>query len=284
LNTNGHSLRADWANQCAAVIPCFNEAGHIAAVVAGVQRHLPNVVVVDDGSTDDTADQAKAAGADVVRFSKNSGKGSALRAGWQRAAEHGFHWVLMLDGDGQHAPDDIPNFFVCAEKSDATLVIGNRMKNCRAMPWLRRQANRWMSRRLSRLTGERLPDSQCGFRLACLDTLLRLPRPVDRFEIESEVLVAFLAAGQKAGFVPIQTIYKTGASKIHPLADTWRWLRWWLVFGSAGILPANAANEKQSLAGCKPALPELVDRKNPLGRTVARKHPAAIENGIAANA
>jgi glycosyltransferase involved in cell wall biosynthesis len=238
------------------VIPCFNEAGHIAAVVAGVQRHLPNVVVVDDGSTDGTADKAKAAGAEVVRFTKNSGKGSVLRAGWRRAAERGFHWVLMLDGDGQHAPDDIPKFFACAENSNAMLIVGNRMKNCRAMPWLRRQANRWMSRRLSRLTGELLPDSQCGFRLACLETLLRLPLQVNRFEIESEMLVAFLAAGEKTRFVSIQTIYKTGVSKMHPLADTWRWLRWRLA----------------------------QDRKNPLGRTVAQKHPAAIENGTVANA
>jgi hypothetical protein len=162
----------------------------------------------------------------------------------------------MLDGDGQHAPDDIPIFFSCAERSNAILIVGNRMKNCRAMPWLRRQANRWMSRRLSRLTGELLPDSQCGFRLACLETLLRLPLRVNRFEIESEMLVAFLAAGQKTGFVSIQTIYKIGVSKIHPLADTWRWLRWRLA----------------------------QDRKNLLGRTVAQKHPAAIENGIAANA
>jgi len=243
-------------SQCAAVIPCFNEAGHIAAVVAGVQRHLPKVLVVDDGSTDGTAAQAIAAGAQVVRLPKNSGKGAALRAGWQRAHELGFDWVLMLDGDGQHAPGDIPKFFACAEKSSAALVVGDRMKNCRAMPWLRRRVNRWLSRRLSRLTGVELPDSQCGFRLARLDKLLRLPLPVDRFEIESEMLVAFFAAGQKIAFVPVQTIYKTGASKIHPLADTWRWLRW----------------------------RRARDRKNPLGRTAARKHPAVIENGIAANA
>jgi len=246
----------DWKRQCAAVVPCFNEAGHIAAVVAGVQRHLPHVMVVDDGSTDATAEKAKTAGAEVVRFTKNSGKGSALRAGWQRAAECGFHWVLMLDGDGQHVPDDIPNFFACAEKNRTMLIIGQRMENSHAMPWLRRKTNRWMSKQLSRLTGVRLPDSQCGFRLAHLETLLQLPLRANRFEIESEMLVAFLSAGQKAGFVPIQTIYKTGASKIHPLADTCRWLCWWLA----------------------------QDRKNPLGRTVAQKHPAAIENRIAANA
>jgi glycosyltransferase involved in cell wall biosynthesis len=246
----------DWKRQCAAVVPCFNEAAHIDTVIAGVQKHLPKVIVVDDGSTDATAEKAKTAGADVVCRSTNCGKGAALRAGWQRARELGFTWVLMLDGDGQHKPDDIPKFFACAEKSNATLIVGNRMKNCLAMPWLRRQVNRWMSRQLSRLTRELLPDSQCGFRLACLETLLRLPLRVNRFEIESEMLVAFLAAEQKTGFVPIQTIYKIGASKIHPLADTWRWLRWWL-----------ARNPK-----------------NPLGRTVAHKHLPVIENGIAANA
>jgi len=246
----------DWKRQCAAVIPCFNEAAHIDTVIAGVQRHLPKVIVVDDGSTDATPDKATAAGAEVVRFNQNSGKGSALRAGWQRARELGFTWVLMLDGDGQHAPDDIPKIFACAEKSNVMLVVGNRMKDCRPMPWLRRQVNRWMSRRLSRLTGELLPDSQCGFRLARLETLLRLSLHVNRFEIESEMLVAFLAAGQKIGFAPVQTIYKTGASKIHPIADTLRWLRWW----------------------------SAQDPKNPLGRTVAHKHLPVIENGIAANA
>jgi len=135
---------------------------------------------------------------------------------------------LMLDGDGQHAPDDIPKIFAAAENSGANLVLGNRMDNAGDMPLLRRLVNRWMSRRLSHLTGRHLPDSQCGFRLAHLETLRRLPLAVDRFEIESAMLVAFLAAEQNVAFVPVQTIYRTGGSKIHPLADTGRWLRWWL--------------------------------------------------------
>jgi hypothetical protein len=132
----------------------------------------------------------------------------------------------MLDGDSQHAADDIPEFFDCAEKTKATLVIGNRMGNSTMMPWLRRKVNQWMSKRISRLTGTRLPDSQCGFRLAHLGTLLQLPFRANRFEIESEMLVAFLAAGHKIEFVPIQTIYRTAASKIRLLPDTWRWLCW----------------------------------------------------------
>lgn len=208
------------------MIPCFNEAADICEVVAAVKKFLPNVIVVDDGSTDATAENARLAGADILRLKKNSGKGMALQKGWQLAHEQGFKWVLLLDGDGQHAADDIPKFFECGENSNAALVIGNRMDNCSAMPWLRRKVNRWMSKRISRLTGAQLPDSQCGFRLAHLETLLTLPIAANRFEIESEMLVAFLAAGHKIEFVPVQTIYNNAVSKIRPLPDTWRWLRW----------------------------------------------------------
>jgi hypothetical protein len=101
------------------------------------------------------------------------------------------------------------------------------MGNPAAMPWLRRQVNRWMTRRLSRLAGVRLADSQCGFRLAHLETLARLPLAARRFEIESETLLAFLAAGCRVEFVPIRVIYHSGGSHIDPLLDTCRWLRWW---------------------------------------------------------
>jgi glycosyltransferase involved in cell wall biosynthesis len=216
----------DWNRACVAVIPCFNEAAHIRRTVVEVQKHLAQVIVVDDGSTDATAEIAGSAGAGVVRLPKNSGKGAALRRGWQRAQERGFAWVLLLDGDGQHAAADLPGFFDCAEKTGAALVVGNRMGNAGAMPFVRRCANRWMSRRISKLTGTELPDSQCGFRLAHLETLRELPLRANRFEIESAMLVAFLAAGKKVEFVPVQTLYEHSASKINPLADTWRWLRW----------------------------------------------------------
>jgi hypothetical protein len=105
------------------------------------------------------------------------------------------------------------------------------MGNAAAMPWLRRCVNRWMSRRISKMTGVKLPDSQCGFRLVRLETLLGLSFQANRFEIESAMLAAFLAAGNKVEFVPIRTIYKNCVSKINPLADTWRWLRWRLAQG-----------------------------------------------------
>jgi glycosyltransferase involved in cell wall biosynthesis len=218
----------NWVCQCAAVIPCFNEGKQIARVVADVRGYLPKVIVVDDGSTDDTAEKAHSAGAEVIRHQANCGKGVALQSGWKRAREQGFFWAMTLDGDGQHAPGDIPGFFDCAENSDSKLVVGNRLADAQGMPWVRRQVNRWMTRRLSELTGEALADSQCGFRLVHLETLAQLPIVTSRFEIESEMLAAFLAAGCPVRFVPVEVIYNSGGSKIHPVLDSWRWFRWWL--------------------------------------------------------
>lgn len=197
-------------------------------VVRTVREHLPSVLVVDDGSRDATAVAAATAGAEVVRHAVNRGKGAALRVGFQRLRDRGFQWVLTLDGDGQHAADDIPVFWTCAQTTGAQLVIGNRMAQVKRMPWLRRRVNRWMTHRLSRRAGVPLADSQCGFRLVSLEALADVPLQSDHFEIESELLLAFLRARLLVEFVPVQTIYRPGASKIHPVLDTWRWLRWWI--------------------------------------------------------
>jgi len=216
-----------WKADCAAIIPCLNEARSIGEVVVAVKRQLPNVIVVDDGSADGTGAIAREAGAEVLRHECTCGKGAALRTGWQRARAAGFKWALCLDGDGQHAPEDIPQFLDCAQRSGARLVIGNRMDNPAAMPWLRRFVNRWMSHRISRAAGVPLPDSQCGFRLMHLETWTTLPIHAAHFEIESDMLLAFAAHGCRMEFVPIQVIYKSEQSKIHPLRDTVRWFQWW---------------------------------------------------------
>jgi glycosyltransferase involved in cell wall biosynthesis len=217
----------DWKKDCAALIPCFNEALGVGEVVRTVRELLPFVLVVDDGSTDATAAAARTAHAEVVRHAVNRGKGAALRVGFQHLRDRGFQWALTLDGDGQHAADDIPKFFAGAETTGAQLIIGNRMPQARRIPWLRRRVNRWMTRRLSRRAGVPLADSQCGFRLVNLEALAGVSLQTDHFEIESELLLAFLRAGLPVEFVPVQTIYRPGASKIHPALDTWRWLRWW---------------------------------------------------------
>ena len=217
----------DWRSVCAAVIPCLNEEATIAQVVSGVARFLRTIIVIDDGSQDRTASLAKSAGAHVISHARNLGKGAALQTGWRYAKEQRFHWVIALDGDGQHAPEDIPLFLKCAEQTSAHLVVGNRMENPATMPQLRRAVNRWMSRRLSTAAGQYLPDSQCGFRLINLDALMALLVTTAHFEIESEVLLGFARAGRVIRFVPIQVLYKREQSKIHPWRDTLRWVRWW---------------------------------------------------------
>jgi glycosyltransferase involved in cell wall biosynthesis len=216
-----------WAEQCGAVIPCLNEAGSIGKVVAGVRRCLPRVWVVDDGSVDGTGAEAKAAGAQVLRHEVPQGKGAALQDGWRAAKAAGCDWALTLDGDGQHAADDIPAFFALADRTGARLVSGNRMGNTRRMPLVRRIVNWWMSRQLSRAAGTPLPDTQCGFRLMNLADWAALPVKAAHFEIESEILIGFARAGHRIGFVPIQVIYQDERSKINPVRDTVRWFRWW---------------------------------------------------------
>lgn len=214
-------------NKCAVVIPCFNESASIGTLVSAVLRQVSAVLVVDDGSTDDTADRARAAGAVVIQHEGNLGKGAALRTGLAGALNQGHEWAVTLDGDGQHAPEDLPALFQCAQNTNAALVIGNRMSEVRKMPWLRRQVNRWMSRQLSRRAGMRLPDTQSGFRLIHLPTWATLSLSADRFETESETLMAFLGAGRRVEFVPVRVMASGRRSHIRPVADSLRWLKWW---------------------------------------------------------
>ena len=216
----------DWRAQCAAVIPCLNEAARIGPLVERLRLCLPNVIVVDDGSRDATAIVAREAGAEVLEHPSSQGKGAALQTGWKHALQRGFSWALSLDGDGQHSPEDIPAFFHCMENTGADLVVGDRFGEANRIPWVRRQVNRWMSRRLSRAMGHRLPDTQCGFRLMRLSAWHSLPLAASHYEIESEILVSFVHAGFKVDFVPIRVIYAGEHSKIHPVWDTVRWFGW----------------------------------------------------------
>ena len=194
---------------------------------------------MDDGSTDGSSRLAGGAGATVVGHRRNLGKGAALRTGLALALKQGFEWALTLDGDGQHAPEELPALFRCAAQTGALLVIGNRMHDARAIPWLRRQVNRWMSRTLSELAGRPLPDTQCGLRLIHLGTWAALPLRTERFEVESETLMAFLAARRRVEFVPIRVMRSGRGSHIRPVADSLRWLKWWWNFEprSAGSNP-----------------------------------------------
>jgi glycosyltransferase involved in cell wall biosynthesis len=210
-----------------AIIPCLNEGASIARLAREVLHFLPAVIVIDDGSTDNTAELAHRAGALVLQRAHSGGKGSALTLGFRHARELGYRWAVTLDGDGQHAAADIPAFLEAAERAGARMIVGNRMRKTQGMPWVRRWVNRWMSATLSDFCHQSWPDTQCGFRMIHLPTWASCRINAKNFEIESELLVRFAAAGHSIHFVPVQTRYAGEPSRIHPFRDTVRWLKWW---------------------------------------------------------
>ncbi|MDR0994538.1 MAG: glycosyltransferase family 2 protein [Verrucomicrobiota bacterium] len=213
-------------NVCA-LIPAYNEEKRIGPVVREVLDYCPVAVVIDDGSPDATSKVAEEAGAIVLTHVRNQGKGAGLQTGFNYARDNGYELVLTLDADGQHAPSDIPAFFQAYERTHCPVLVGNRMGNLADMPPLRRFVNRFMSYLLSRVMGQYVPDTQCGFRLyhRCAFPENLLIRGSDRYAAESEILLHLALQGRKIGAVPIQTIYGDEQSKVNPLTDTYRFFR-----------------------------------------------------------
>jgi glycosyltransferase involved in cell wall biosynthesis len=211
----------------AAIIPAYNAGAHLAAVIDAVSRYVPRVriVVVDDGSSDDTGEVAQRAGVVVEVHEHNQGKGAAIRTGIARAATLGVPYAILLDADGQHNPDEIPVFMERARETGADMVVGNRLVNSGNMPRLRLATNHVTSAVVSALAGQRVPDSQNGYRLIRLALFAGLPLTTSRYEIESEMIIRAGRAGGKIASVPVQTIYGSETSFINPCVDTGRFLR-----------------------------------------------------------
>jgi glycosyltransferase involved in cell wall biosynthesis len=202
-----------------AVIPGYQEGPRIATVVEGARAFLP-VVVVDDGSTDDTAAQAEAAGAVVLHQIPNAGKGAALRTGFRYALEQGAAAVVTLDADGQHDPAEIPLFLVAFEASRPELVVGRR--DFASMPPVRRLSNTLGGWVFSAAVGRRVPDNQSGYRLIGRQLMAALlDSDESGFEFEVEMIARCIALGLPLTDVPIRTIYGGEPSHIQP----WRHFR-----------------------------------------------------------
>jgi len=210
----------------AALIPCYFEAKHIRDVAARVKEQLVNVLVVDDGSTDATESEAKAAGVEVMRHPVNQGKGAAIKTGLRMLAERpGMAYAMILDGDGQHAPEEIPRFLAAANETQAPMLVGNRMSDTRKMPFVRKMTNRFMSSQISKVCGQWVPDTQCGFRMIQRELLPAMVAiATTKFDYETEMLVVASLRGCRIEAVPISTIYGDEKSKIHPVRDTVRFL------------------------------------------------------------
>jgi glycosyltransferase involved in cell wall biosynthesis len=209
----------------AAIIPAFNEEKHIGDVVRRTREELKNVLVVDDGSTDATAQRAEEAGAEVIVHPKNGGKGESIKTGLRHWLERRMVWVFILDADGQHRPEEIDNFMQAALVDGASLLIGNRMKNVKSMPLIRRLVNRYMSSKISRVCAQKIPDTQCGFRMLHRHLLPELLGGTERFDYETEMLIIASRKGYRIESVPISTVYSDEKSSIHPVRDTIRFFK-----------------------------------------------------------
>jgi glycosyltransferase involved in cell wall biosynthesis len=210
-----------------AVIPALDEATSIETVVRGAREHCDSVIVVDDGSRDDTALRAHTAGAEVLTLERRRGKGAAIRAGIRRALAHDdLDAILLLDADGQHAPCEIPRL-KRAFAEGAEFVVGDRSAEFAHMSFVRRSTNRIMTALLCRFFlshGPVVRDTQCGFRLLSIRTCRALRLQSTGFDIESEMLVAATRHGLDIASVRVSVIERRGRSKIRVVPDTWRFL------------------------------------------------------------
>lgn len=206
------------------VIPALNAAASVPGVVEASLAHLPDVVVVNDGSTDATPDAAAAAGATVLHHPQNLGKGAALKTGFRYALEHGFDAVITIDADGQHLPSEIPKFVRAFRETGADLVIGDRSHLFEGMLARRRNANRFSAWAISQCAGTRVGDSQSGFRLYSASLLRDVEIHATGFAAESEIIVRAGRLGRKVISIPIDLGFVNGISTSHyrPLLDTLR--------------------------------------------------------------
>jgi len=212
----------------AILVPAYNCAETIATVVSGARRHVPRVLVVDDGSSDATAEVAATAGAEVLRHEVNRGKGAALCTGMGTLAASGIGRVLTMDGDGQHLADQIPVLLEASSRAPHGLIIGARQVAPGQASAIRLFGNRFANRWVAIACGLALPDTQSGFRVYPMPETLALGARAHHFDFETEVLIRAARGGILVVSVPVQAYYPPPAERVshfRPFVDTVRIIR-----------------------------------------------------------
>ena len=213
-------------SQTVAVIPAYHDEKHIGDIVRRTGQQLDHVLVIDDGSNDGTAQRAREAGAKVIVHNQNRGKGEAIKTGLRHCLTREVTWLILLDSDGQHLPEEIERFLsAAASATQSMLFLGNRMNDVARMPFVRRLVNRYMSRRISRVCRQKIPDTQCGFRMLDRQLIPELLGGGHRFDYDTEVLIIASRKGYRIESVPITTVYSDQVSKIHPVRDAIRFFK-----------------------------------------------------------
>ncbi len=222
------------------LLPMYNEAAAIASVLDQLKKHSYDAVVVDDGSTDDGPKIAADKGVAVLSMGSNCGKGAALKR------QPAWKYVVIMDSDGQHDVEEIKKFIWAHRETGADIVVGNRMGKRKTMPWVRWITNQVTSWLVSLLAGQRIEDSQCGFRSLSRRVIRNLDLDCRRFDMESEMLIQAGLKGYKIVSVPVRTIYGGHPSRIKPVPDSWRFLRLLVKYG-CGLRSAKGSEPAREI-------------------------------------
>lgn len=218
-------------------IPAKNAQNTVGKVASDCRKILPDVVVVDDGSTDRTGDAARAAGATVLRHEVNRRKGAALKTAFGHALQHGYTAVITLDADGQHLPSEIPKLMEARERTGADLIIGSRAHLFEGMLGRRRRANRFSAWAVGVAAGAKVDDAQSGFRIYSERLLRTVQGKSDGFDFENEIIVRAGRAGLKILMVPVDLGFVDGIPTSHykPVKDTLR-IFWTVTRTAFGVM------------------------------------------------
>lgn len=207
-----------------AIIPAYNEEKNIGIVIEKCKKYVDKIIVIDDGSTDNTAGIAKKAGVTTIINKENVGKTDSLKKGFNKGLGEGAEIFILLDADGQHDPQEIP-LFLNKIKEGHDLVIGARKFQLELMPFIRILANTISSYLVSLISGVRIEDSQSGYRAVKRGIIERIPITSTRYQSDTEMIVKATKCGFKIGFVPISTIYHPEAkSRVNQIMDPVRFI------------------------------------------------------------
>jgi glycosyltransferase involved in cell wall biosynthesis len=209
------------------VIPAYNAGHDIRHVLLKALVYIPKtrICVVDDGSTDNTANVATSLGVMLLRHHNNCGKGNALKSGFRFAVDNDWDGVITLDADGQHDPEAIPRFISIFSKSDCDIALGTRVFRVGEMPLDRICSNRLSSLIVSCVSKMWIPDSQCGYRLIKTEVLRHIDLESNHFETESELIIKAARKGYTFAFCPVAVRYHSTGSHIRRWNDTRRFCR-----------------------------------------------------------
>ncbi len=211
------------ALKCCILIPTYNNAQTLEKVITDVSEYSDNVLVINDGSTDNTNHiLAKFNNIQVVSYLQNKGKGFALRTGFEAARKNGFHYVITIDSDGQHFADDIPVFVEKMETEKNSIIIGARNMNQDSVPGKSNFGNRFSNFWFKFNTGITVPDTQSGYRLYPIKLLEGIHFITRKYEFEVEVIVRAAWRGIGVTAVPVKVYYPPAAERIshfRPIPD-----------------------------------------------------------------